>query len=96
MSKATNKCLWLKVNSYICNKNCVNTYCRQHTQQINLGKLPPRPCRKCNKGVSSNNTLLLCKDCGRNKIIVKQQRIEKKARKNFNKVLQELIEIKAY
>ena len=85
------QCEWLKLGTTtFCNKNCLNQFCKVHRSQIRKGYTPPRPCRRCGKG--TNAETLLCRACGNASAQMRIVRIEKKARKLFPKVMEELLQ----
>lgn len=88
--KGYDNCAWLKVGDRMtCGKSCMKTYCKFHLAKIRKGKKIPTPCRKCGKGVQSE--IEICRACGRDKIRYRHMVLEKKARRQFNLVLCELL-----
>ena len=90
MVRGSNKCVWLMRNwKENCGKRCVGSFCRQHNYQIKKGMEIPAPCRSCGVGVLCDYRL--CISCGgtelKHRLICKH----KKAEKNFELVLLELM-----
>ena len=86
-----NTCTWLKIGTNeLCNKNCINTYCKIHNYQIKRGFTCPNPCRKCGKGTNSES--YLCRPCGNPATQMRLLRKQKKARLIYEIVLMELLQ----
>ena len=82
-------CSWLKNGSVErCSKRCINTYCHTHRQQLRLGRKPPVSCRRCGAGTKS--VTLLCLSCGSHKAAQKLIDTERRARRDFSRVLTNL------
>ena len=78
-----------KVNSKdTCGNNCVFEYCHTHRQRIRLGRKSPTPCRHCGAGTGS--ITLLCLSCGSRRVAQKLIDTEKRARRDFARVLTQL------
>ena len=87
--KATNTCPWLKRGSTeCCGRPCINIYCGTHRQQFRLGRKVLVPCRIC--GVGSGSSTFLCQSHGSRRIGQKLVDTEKRARRQFARVLANL------
>ena len=88
--KGYNNCAWLKVGELeICGKSCCKKYCKFHLAKIRKGRKIPVPCRSCGKGVQSE--IELCRACGRDKLRHQHIAMEKKSKRQFNLVLEQLL-----
>ena len=86
--KGYNKCAWLKVGELeICGKGC-----KVHLFRIRKGSKIPVPCRSCGKGVYSK--IEVCRACGREKIRHQHIALEKKSKRQFDLVMDQLIAAK--
>ena len=86
-----NRCDWLLVGSLErCYKRCASSsiYCARHRSQLDIK--PSYPCRKCSKGTQSESRLC-SKKCGQDNAKKALRRAESKAKRNFSKVMSELI-----
>ena len=86
----TNKCKWLILGeAKTCGRTCKGQYCAMHNyRQKNVQKAPV-PCRKCGRGVLCDYRL--CYWCGGEKLRKKLAYKEKKARRDYEGVLYELV-----
>ena len=88
--KGHNNCAWLKVGELgTCGKSCCQTFCKVHLARIRKGSNIPAPCRCCGKGVQSE--IEVCRACGRDKIRHQHIALEKRARRQFDLVLAQLL-----
>ena len=85
-----NNCEWLLVGSLKrCNKRCIDSiYCTRHRSQLIIK--PSYPCRKCSRGTQSESRLC-SKKCGQDNAKKALRSAESKAKRNFSKVMSELI-----
>ena len=90
MVRGSNNCVWLMRNrKENCGKRCVGSFCRQHNYQIKKGMKIPAPCRTCGVGVLCDYRL--CISGGGSALKHRLIRKHKKAKKNFELVLLELM-----
>ena len=91
--KGSNNCEWLKRGeTKICGKSCLGEYCKIHLTRIRKGSKIPVPCRSCGQGVQSD--IHLCRACGRDRVLLWQKALERKARIDFDLVLEQLISVR--
>ena len=91
--KGQNYCFWLKKGeTKVCGKSCLGEYCKIHLARIRNSSKVPVPCRGCGKGVQSD--IHLCRACGRDRVLLRQKALERKARIDFNLVLEQLVSIR--
>ena len=86
-----NHCEWLLVGSVkLCSMRCSssNKYCTRHKSQIVIK--PSYPCRKCSKGTQSESRLC-SKKCGQDNAKKSLRSAGSKAKRNFRKVMDELV-----
>ena len=72
-----------------CGRSCVGELCAAHNYKLKIGVKTPAPCRVCGVGVKCDYRL--CIACGGNVESQRQRRKERKARKLFDRVMQELV-----
>ena len=84
-----NACMWLTIQSLKpCSRNCVGEFCAIHNALLKRGGKMSQPCWKCKKGTQSE--IQICKHCGSSNARQKLNNIEKKTKRKFEFVLQEL------
>ena len=91
MPKGSNKCVWQYLKSHnTCDESCINEFCSMHRSRIRGGSIIPMRCRKCGVGVQTESRL--CAECGSNTIHHRLVYRGTQARRNFNKVMKDLLQ----
>ena len=88
--KGHNTCAWLRVaEERLCGRSCCQKYCKVHLAIIRKGRKISVPCRICGRGVQSE--IELCRGCGRGKVWLRHDRLEKKVRSIYADVMCQLL-----
>lgn len=89
--KGSNLCAWItRIGEVeVCGKLCIVTYCKIHCKRTRAGMPIRHPYRKCGKGIQS--AFPICEGCGAGSLRVWHFRKSKKARHQYNMVMEEFL-----